>query len=122
MIFFVNPAMEHINFGTALLSGFMGYAVVFFGLILLMVVIILVGKGMKESAKTASSAASATTDQISANQKSASSTTSLAPGSAGNIKLHDVPERQAALIMAITAHQLGKPLNVLRFQSIREVK
>jgi len=33
-----------------------------------------------------------------------------------------VPEREAAMVMAVVAHQLGKPLNQLRFKSIREVK
>ncbi len=45
-----------------------------------------------------------------------------APGSAGEVMLHDVPERTAAIIMAIVADQMGKPLNELRFISIREVK
>ncbi len=46
----------------------------------------------------------------------------LAPGSAGILKLHDVEPKTAAMLMAIVADQLGKPLNELRFLSIREVK
>ena len=45
-----------------------------------------------------------------------------APGSAGKLKLHDVEPKTAAMLMAITAHRLGKPLNELRFLSIKEVK
>lgn len=45
-----------------------------------------------------------------------------APGSAGEIKLHDVPDKTAAMLMAIVADKLGKPLNELRFISIREIK
>ena len=45
-----------------------------------------------------------------------------APGSAGQLKLHDVEPKTAAMLMAIVAHQMGKPLNELRFISIREVK
>ena len=45
-----------------------------------------------------------------------------APGSAGQIKLHDVEPRTAAMLMAIVADKLDKPLNELRFISIREVK
>ena len=45
-----------------------------------------------------------------------------APGSAGRIKLYDTPDREAAMIMAIVADKMGKPLNELRFISIREVK
>lgn len=45
-----------------------------------------------------------------------------APGSAGDIKLYDTDPRDAAMIMAIVADQLQKPLNELRFISIKEVK
>ena len=45
---------------------------------------------------------------------------SSAPGTAG--KLHDVEPKTAAMLMAITADKLGKPLNELRFISIKEVK
>jgi hypothetical protein len=45
-----------------------------------------------------------------------------APGSAGQIKLHDVPPKTAAMLMAIVANKMGKPLNELRFISIKEVK
>ena len=46
----------------------------------------------------------------------------VAPGSAGEIKLHDVEPRTAAMLMAIVADQTGLPLNELRFISIREIK
>ena len=46
----------------------------------------------------------------------------LAPGSAGQLKLHDVEPKTAAMLMAIVAHKLGRPLNELRFISIKEVK
>ena len=45
-----------------------------------------------------------------------------APGSAGQIKLHDVPPKTAAMLMAIVANKTGKPLNELRFISIKEVE
>jgi len=45
-----------------------------------------------------------------------------APGSAGKLKLYDTPDRDAAMIMAIVANKMGKPLNELRFISIKEVK
>ena len=46
----------------------------------------------------------------------------LAPGSAGQLKLHDVEPKNAAMLMAIVADKLGKPLNELHFISIKEVK
>lgn len=45
-----------------------------------------------------------------------------APGSAGRLKLHDVEPKTAAMLMAIVAEKTGKPLNELRFLSIKEVK
>ena len=45
----------------------------------------------------------------------------LAPGSSGDIKLNNVDERTAAMIMAIVADELQTPLNELRFKSIKEV-
>ena len=46
----------------------------------------------------------------------------VAPGSAGQLKLHNVEPKTAAMLMAIVADQLGKPLNELRFISIKEVE
>jgi hypothetical protein len=46
----------------------------------------------------------------------------VAPGSAGGIKLHNVEPKTAAMLMAIVADKLGKPLNELRFISIKEIK
>ena len=45
-----------------------------------------------------------------------------APGSAGAVKLHNVEPKTAAMLMAIVADKLGKPLNELRFVSIKEVE
>ncbi len=46
----------------------------------------------------------------------------VAPGAAGQVKLHNVEPKIAAMAMAIVADTLGKPLNELRFISIREVE
>ncbi len=46
----------------------------------------------------------------------------LAPGAAGRLKLYDTPPKTAAMLMAIVADTMGKPLNELRFISIKEVK
>ena len=45
-----------------------------------------------------------------------------APGSAGKLKLYDTEPKTAAMLMAIVADKLGKPINELRFISIKEVK
>ena len=110
-----------LGIGSNLLDAVLGYLVVFIGLTLLMLVIIIVGKVMvakskKESAKSELPAAAATAAVTSAVPKK------LAPGSAGDVKLYDTDPRDAAMIMAIVADKLGKPLNELRFRSIKEVK
>ncbi len=45
----------------------------------------------------------------------------MAPGAAGRLKLHNVEPKAAAMVMAIVADKLQKPLNELRFISIKEV-
>ena len=45
-----------------------------------------------------------------------------APGSAGQVKIHGVEPKTAAMLMAIVANKMNKPLNELRFISIKEVE
>ena len=45
-----------------------------------------------------------------------------ANGTCGDLKLINVEERDAAMIMAIVADNLGTPLNELRFKSIKKVE
>ncbi len=118
MLFLVNESMIDINIGEAALVALAGYAVVFFGLILLMFVVMLTGKIMVSSQAKKAGAATA----VKAQETAAPAAAKVAPGSAGEIKLHDVNEKDAAMIMAIVANKLQKPLNELRFKSIREVK
>ena len=107
---FVNLAL-----GQAGVLALLGYAVVFFGLILLMVVITILGKAF--TAKKAPVAAPAAAP-VAAPAPEAPT----APGTAGQLKLHDVEPKTAALLMAIVADKMGKPINELRFISIKEVK
>ena len=46
----------------------------------------------------------------------------VAPGSAGQIKIHNVSPKTAAMLMVIVADKMGKPINELRFISIKEVE
>ena len=95
----------------------LGYGVVFAGLIVLMIVIILVGKAFSAKAKKPAPVAEVASAQV---EEEVSAP--LAPGSAGQLKLYDTPPKTAAMLMAIVADKLGKPLNELRFISIKEVK
>ena len=102
--------------GDAAIAAVLGYGVVFFGLVLLMYLVVIVGKIMVVRSKKAAD------KKVSAEPAAPAAEPALAPGSAGEIKLYDTPDRDAAMIMAIVAHKLGKPLNELRFKSIKEVK
>ncbi len=110
-----------ISIGEAGVYALLGYAVVFFGIVLLMIVITAVGKYFaSKDANLAAAAASAA--QAAAPVAPAAAPKAVAPGSAGELALHDVEPKTAAMLMAIVADKMGKPLNELRFISIKEVK
>ena len=71
----------------------------------------------RENASVAASAASAAPVKTEPAPKAPA-----APGAAGKLKIRDVEPKTAAMLMAITADKLGKPLNELRFISIKEIK
>ncbi len=110
-----------LNIGENFLDALLGYLVVFIGLTLLMTVVIIVGKIMVAGAKKNKAAvpAAAPAAPVAA---APAAPKKLAPGSAGDVKIYDTDPRDAAMIMAIVADKLGKPLNELRFRSIKEVK
>ena len=108
--------LVNISIPTAAGYAVLGYLVVFLGLVMLMCVIFVMGKVMhKETPKAAPAAAAPAAAAPAAKA-------APAPGSAGDFKLYNTDPRDAAMVMAIVADTLGKPLNELRFISIREVK
>ena len=110
-----------MGIGEAGLTAIFGYVVVFVGLLLLMVVLYIMGAVFKSKAKKAE-ALKAAEQAAPAEAPAAEPEKPLAPGSAGHVKRFDVPDKEAAMIMAIVADQLKKPLNELHFVSIKEVK
>ena len=110
-----------VSIGDAAITALLGYAVVFFGLFLLMMVVIAMGKIMQASKAKAAAPAAAPAAPAAA-PAAAEPVGEPAPGTAGKLKLYDTPDRDAAMIMAIVANKMGKPLNELRFISIKEVK
>ena len=106
--------------GEALVYALLGYAVVFFGICLLMAVVMIMGKIFIAKDRKAAAAKAAAAPTPAAAPTEAPKPT--APGSAGELKLHDVEPKIAAMLMAIVADKMGKPLNELRFISIKEVK
>ena len=83
-------------------------------LAIVMVASLFAGCGAKEEAPAAAAAPAVVEEEA--------SEPAVAPGTAGELKLHDVSPKTAAMLMAIVADKMGKPLNELRFISIKEVK
>ena len=106
----------NISIPNAGVIALLGYLVVFLGLVMLMAVVMVMGKIMVARARKAQAAAAVEAAPVEA------APVAEAPGTAGELKLYDTDPRDAAMIMAIVADTLGKPLNQLRFISIKEVK
>ncbi|MBQ3356741.1 MAG: OadG family protein [Oscillospiraceae bacterium] len=107
--------LSFLGVGDAGLTGVLGYAVVFIGLSLLLAVLLISGSIFKAKAKKAAAV-------VMPSDPAPAPEAKQAPGSAGEVKLFDVPDKEAAMIMAIVADKLQKPLNELRFISIKEIK
>ena len=117
-IVIAETAADKIGIGEAAVYAILGYVVVFFGISLLMFVVMAMGKAFiakDRKAAAAKAAAAPTAAPVEAPKPTA-------PGSAGELKLHVVEPKIAAMLMAIVADKMGKPLNELRFISIKEVK
>lgn len=112
---------KDMSIADAGITAVFGYAVVFSGLLILMIVLYCTGAIFK--AKDAKAQAAKEAENKSAkNTPAPAAEKPLAPGSAGHVKLFDVPDKEAAMIMAIVADKMQKPLNELHFISIKEVK
>lgn len=117
--------VKEMSVGDAAVTAVFGYAVVFAGLVILMILLYCTGayfKSKDAKAKAAADAAKAASQKEAPVQPETKAEAPLAPGSAGHVKLFDVPDKEAAMIMAIVADKMQKPLNELHFISIKEVK
>ena len=109
------PDLTNISMVNAGIVALLGYVVVFAGLIVLMAVVIAIGKvfiAKSNKQKVQEPVAPVVQEAPKA----------VAPGAAGQLKLHNVEPKTAAMLMAIVANKMGKPLNELRFLSIKEVE
>ena len=116
---FLASSLDNIGIGAAGIVALLGYAVVFFGIILLMIVVVCMSKAFQAADKKAAAKAAAAAPAAEPVSEAPKAT---APGSAGQLKLHDVEPKTAAMLMEIVADKMGKPINELRFISIKEVK
>ena len=112
-----NQGWFKMDIAEAGLYALLGYAVVFLGIVLLMIVVMIMGKIFlaAENKKKAAAPVEPVAEPV-------APVIPEAPGTAGELKLHDVEPKTAAMLMAIVADKLGKPLNELRFISIKEEK
>ena len=102
------------------IHALLGYAVIFFGLILLMLVVILVGKAFARKPKNTTVGTGV--PDASSNVGTGVPDGPAAPGAAGEVKLNNVDPKTAAMLMAIVADKMQKPINELRFISVKEVE
>ncbi len=114
--------VKEMSIGDAAVTAVFGYCVVFCGLIFLMIVLYCTGAYFKSKNEKESANAETAKKTAPETDPEAEKELPLAPGSAGHVKLFDVPDKEAAMIMAIVADKMQKPLNELHFISIKEVK
>ncbi len=98
---------DRISIPDALLYSLIGISIVF-AVLLVLIMTILIMTACASKKKT--------------EPEEAAQPPAEAKGSAGEVSTFDVPDRTAAMIMAITAEKTGLPLNRLRFVSIKEIK
>ena len=114
--------LVNISVSNAFATAVLGYGVVFLGLVMLMCVLLIMGLISKQRKAKAEAANAIPVPDRAAPVLELDNTLPKASGTAGELKLYDTEPKDAAMIMAIVADSLGKPLNELRFISIREVK
>ena len=110
-----------VSIPAAIGYSILGMAIVFAVLIVVMLVIKIMERFSGEKKETAPESPAAAPASPAAASAAPAPAAKPAPGTAGQLKLYNVDERDAAMVMAIVADSLGKPLNELRFISIREV-
>ena len=118
----VSESMKDISVGDAAVTAVFGYSVVFAGLVCLMVVLYCTGAYFKSKDAKTKNVSNSSAQKAAVETETSKAELPLAPGSAGHVKLFDVPDKEAAMIMAIVADKMQKPLNELHFISIKEVK
>ena len=116
MTFLLAKTVETKNFtiSEGLLYALIGFVLVLVVLMVLMGFIYLLSYLVRKFTDRKKTATKST-------EPSADAAPELAPGSSGSIKLYNVDERTAAMVMAIVADELKTPLNELKFISIKEI-
>ena len=121
------PATEatYVTLSESILLSIVGFGVVFLALGLLAVFITIMAKivsNIKAKNTPQKSEEKAAAPAPAAPAKDPNKVPLPETTSQGQCDLHNVSDRDAALIMAIVADKLDAPLNTLVFKSIKEVK
>ena len=105
-------------------TGGDGSIVVALAILLVVVIVALVRKKrrLKALSQAADTTETAAPETQPAAQQSAPARTATVPAGDDELELDGISERDAAIVMAITANAIGKPPAQLRFHSIKEVK
>ncbi len=114
-----NAVDMNINFGGALVYALIGFLIVFIALFIIIGAIKLTSIFVSRNEKKETAPAAAAPAAPAAPAPAASAP--AAPGSCGELKLYNVSDKDAAMIMAIVADELNTPLNELRFIFIIEI-
>ncbi len=115
-------AIANFSIGDAFGASVLGFAIVFFVLVVLLFMIKIM-RGVVEGMAAGEAAPAAAVVAAPASAAPAANPNMVpAKGSLGEVKLYDVEDKTAAMLMAIVADELKAPLNELRFISIREKK
>lgn len=102
-----NPSIPDV-----LLISLVGFITVFVVLIVLMGIIMLISRVFSDNKKPVKDVT----------ETAAAAKEETRVDSYTGVRLNGVSDRDAAILMAIVAHNLDKPLDNLRFISIKEVK
>ena len=86
----LSSTLTDIGFVDAAVVALLGYAVVFFGLVLLMIVVIIMGKIFIAKEKKVAARSDAAKAAIAAVPEAPAADAPAAPGTAGKLKLYDV--------------------------------
>ena len=105
-------------------TGGDGSIVVALAILLVVVIVALVRKKrrLKVLSQAADTTETAAPETQPAAQQNAPDRTATVPAGDDELELDGISERDAAIVMAITANAIGKPPAQLRFHSIKEVK
>jgi Na+-transporting methylmalonyl-CoA/oxaloacetate decarboxylase gamma subunit len=104
-----------LSIGQGLMYSLSGLIIVFLVLVILWIFIAILSAIVKKMTGTKKSAAPVPVTV------SAPAPAAPARGSCGDVKLYNVSDREAAMVMAVVADELKTPINELRFISIKEV-